>query len=159
MERNDFPGFIYYESGLSPRDCIAKIVEQPYVFRLDGCEEATFDATVVTESRLLITFTGGQYGRKPHTQYIVDFTEDGGKTAISFRFFKENFDFPPCTPLSHIDLFMQKKVCAVRTHWEPHPIDPAYAASVNKLSSFVIRWVIGFAVFMILFFAIIMWMN
>lgn len=124
MKRNDFPFVATYKSSLSPEACVAGILSAPHEYDVDFAAKAFYEAEAVSESRLLVTFTGGQFERAHRTQYRVDFEAESEQTLITFHFLHETLNAPPATQLSWIDSFMSQKAQAERVQWERYHFDP-----------------------------------
>lgn len=152
MKRNDFPFVATYKSSLPPEACIAGILSAPHQYDVEFAGKAFYEAEVVSESRLLVTFTGGQFERAHRTQYRVDFEAESEQTLITFHFLHETLDSPPATQLSRIDSFMNQKALAERVQWERDHVDPPgvekYYAQSYTLEKVLVA--IGVSVFVIL---------
>lgn len=107
-----------YDTDLSVRVCVQRILEQPWEYECEWGTPLWYECQAVSPSRLLITFTGGQFRKIKRTQYYADFVERNGRTMIMMRFCKELFNSSPFTIPSDIDLFMIQKINAVRIREE-----------------------------------------
>lgn len=105
---------LYYESKYNMQECIVQINKGAHQFM---CERGTllrYSSAKISDSQMLITFTGGQFRKIVRTEYLMEFLQKDDHTLIILRFQKEFLGLPPMTPLSDVDLFMAQKANAIR---------------------------------------------
>ena len=105
---------VYYESAYSINECILQITKEPQNYDCKWGTELWYEAKRISDRRVLITFTGGQFRKRVHTQYLMDFQPQENYTLIILRFQNELLDLPPMTPPSDIDLCMKQRLNAIR---------------------------------------------
>ena len=106
--------FLYYESEYSLYECIMQIIKEPQQYDWKFGTKLWYEAEKISDTQVLIIFTGGQLRRMMRTQYIMEFLPQEHHTVIVLRFQKELLGLSPLTPLSDIDLCMKQKLNAVR---------------------------------------------
>lgn len=105
---------LYYESPNSVHECIIQITKDPQEYECKWGTALWYKATRISNTQVLITFTGGQFRKMMRTQYLMEFLPQECNTLIVLRFQKELFGLPPMTPPSDIDFCMKQKLNAVR---------------------------------------------
>ncbi len=105
---------LYYESAYSIHECILQITKEPHQYECKWGTELWYKAEKISDTQVLITFTGGQFRKMMHTQYLMEFLPQEQHTLVVLRFQKEMFGLPPMTLPSDIDLCMKQKLNAVR---------------------------------------------
>lgn len=103
-----------YATDLPVEVCVQRILQQPWEFFCEWGTSLWYECQAVSPTRIMITFTGGQFRKIKCTQYYADFVEQNGKTVITMRFYKELFNSSPFTIPSGIDSFMIQKNNAER---------------------------------------------
>lgn len=101
----------------SPKDvcaCIDEITKEPQQYVCEWGTELWYKANRISDTQVLITFTGGQFRKMMRTQYLMECFSEQSHTRITLRFQKELFGLPPMTHPSDIDLCMKQKLDAVR---------------------------------------------
>lgn len=105
---------LQYETVLPVELCIQQIISQPWTYGPDSLNELWYKCEKISESNLLVTFTGGRFRKIMRTQYLLVFSRHGENTNITMTFQKEMFGMPPMTHILDIDCFMEKKIGALR---------------------------------------------
>lgn len=105
---------LYYESMCNMQECILRIMEEPQRYSCERGTELWYQAEKISDNRIWITFTGGQFRKMMKTQYLMEFHPEPEHTSIVLRFQKELFGFPPMTSPLDIDRCMEQKINAVR---------------------------------------------
>ena len=105
---------LYYESAYNLHECIIQITKEPQQYECKWGTARWYKAERLSDTQVLITFTGGQFRRMMRTQYLMEFLPQENHTLIVLHFQKELFGLPPMTPYSDIDLCMRQKLNAVR---------------------------------------------
>jgi len=103
-----------YESPYNIHECIIHITKEPQQYECKWGTPLWYKANRISDTQVLITFTGGQFRKMMRTQYLMEFLPQEFHTLIVLRFQKELFGLPPMTPPSDIDLCMKQKLNAVR---------------------------------------------
>ena len=108
-----------FQTHLPVDECIERIIRTPWEFEdVWTGTSLWYNCQIISATRILITFTGGQFRRFRRTEYVVDFTPMNQVTAINVVFQKEIFGLPPMTALQELDAFMTQKLFAQRTGTE-----------------------------------------
>lgn len=105
---------LYYESAYTLHECITQIAKEPQQYECQWGTALWYKADRISDTQVLITFTGGQFRKMMRTQYLMEFLPQEHHTLIALRFQKELFGLPPMTHPSDIDLCMKQKLNAVR---------------------------------------------
>ena len=105
---------MYYESPNNIYECIIQITKEPRQYDCKWGTALWYKANRISDTQVLITFTGGQFRKMMQTQYLMEFLPQEHHTLIVLRFQKELFGLSPMTPPSDIDLCMKQKLNAVR---------------------------------------------
>lgn len=105
---------LYYESANNLHECIMQITKEPQQYDCKWGTALWYKAERVSDTQVLITFTGGQFRKMMRTQYLMEFLPQEHHTLIVLRFQNELFGLPPMTHPSDIDLCMKQKLNAVR---------------------------------------------
>lgn len=103
-----------YESPYNVHECINHITKAPQQYECKWGTPLWYKASSISDTQVIITFTGGQFRKMMRTQYLMEFTPQEHHTLIVLHFQKELFGLPPMTPPSDIDLCMNQKLNAVR---------------------------------------------
>ena len=104
-----------FQTHLPVNDCIERIISMPWEFRDPRYSTPLwYKCQMISATRLLITFTGGQFQRFRRTEYIVDFYTRGQQTVIEMYFHKEFLSLLPYTSTQDLDAFMSQKIMAKR---------------------------------------------
>ena len=103
-----------YESPYDWQECIIRLVKEPHQYECEWGTELWYKADVISNTQILITFTGGQFRKTMRTQYLMEFLPQERHTLIVLRFQKELLGLPPMTLPSEIDLCMKQKLDAMR---------------------------------------------
>lgn len=103
-----------YQTELPAFECIHRISHLPWKYRDEWGTDLWYKCEVISDTRLLVIFTGGQFRKAKRTQFFLDFVVERGNTLVIMSFYKEMFGLPPMTPLGDIDRFMNQKISAVR---------------------------------------------
>ena len=105
---------LYYESTYNLHECIIQITKEPQQYDCKWGTALWYKAERLSDTQVLITFTGGQFRKMMRTQYLMDFQPQENYTLIILRFQNELLDLPPMTPPSDIDLCMKQRLNATR---------------------------------------------
>lgn len=105
---------LYYESMYTLQECVIQITKEPQQYDCEWGTALWYKAERISNTQVLITFTGGQFRKMMRTQYLMEFISQENHTLIILRFQKELFGLPPMTPPSDIDLCMEKRLNATR---------------------------------------------
>lgn len=105
---------LIYKSELPIHLCINKIYTKPWIYACRFGTELWYKCEIISDNKMIITFTGGQFRRIMRTQYILEFIEDENNTKIIMTFQNEILGLPALTPKSDIDLFMKQKLDATQ---------------------------------------------
>jgi len=105
---------LYYESPNNVYECTIQITKEPQQYESEVGTALWYKAERISDTQVLITFTGGQFRKMMHTQYLMEFLPQECHTLIVLRFQKELLGLPPMTPPSDIDLCMKQKLNALR---------------------------------------------
>lgn len=105
---------LYYESPNNLYECIIQITKEPQQYDCKWGTALWYKTNRISDTQVLITFTGGQFRKMMQTQYLMEFLPQEHHTLIVLRFQKELLGLPPMTPPSDIDLCMKQKLNAVR---------------------------------------------
>lgn len=103
-----------YESPNNAYECINQITKEPQQYECKWGTALWYKTNRISDTQVLITFTGGQFRKMMSTQYLMEFLPQESHTLIVLRFQKELLGLPPMTPPSDIDLCMKQKLNAVR---------------------------------------------
>ena len=117
LVRSDFTKMnepLSYESSYNLHECIMKITEEPQQYECKWGTALWYKAERISDTKVLITFTGGQFRKMMRTQYIMEFIPREQHTQIVLHFKKEMLGLPPMTNPLDIDLCMKQKINAVR---------------------------------------------
>ena len=106
--------YLVYHTVLSVSDCIKSISRTPWEFECKWGTALWYECERISGTQLLVTFTGGQFRKAVHTQYLMEFGIDGGETVITVRFYRESLGLPPMTPPGDIDRFMKQRINAIK---------------------------------------------
>lgn len=104
-----------YTSAYDPQECIVRITKEPQQYECELGTPLWYQAERISDTRVLITFTGGQFRKMMRTRYIMDLLPQENHTQIILSFQNELLGMPPMTPPSDIDLCMAQRLNAVRT--------------------------------------------
>lgn len=105
---------LYYESPNNLHECIIQITKEPQQYECEWGTALWYKTNRVSDTQVLIIFTGGQFRKMMRTQYLMEFLPKECHTLIVLRFQKELLGLPPMTPPSDIDLCMKQKLNAIR---------------------------------------------
>ena len=105
---------LYYESPNNLYECIIQITKEPQQYKCNLGTALSYKTNRISDTQILITFTGGQFRKMIRTQYLMEFLPQERNTLIVLRFQKELLGLPPMTPPSDIDLCMKQKMNAAR---------------------------------------------
>lgn len=105
---------LHYESAYDLHECIAQITKEPQQYECQWGTALWYKADRISNTQVLITFTGGQFRKMMRTQYLMEFLPQEHHTLIILQFQKELFGLPSMTHPSDIDLCMKQKLNAVR---------------------------------------------
>ena len=105
---------LQYQTTLPVEQCIQQIITKPWIYGPDPLNELWYKCDKISDSSLLVTFTGGCFRKITRTQYIVDFSKQEDGTHIAMTFKKEMLGLPPMTLVRDIDCFMETKISASR---------------------------------------------
>ena len=105
---------LYYESMYNTQECIMRIIKEPQRYSCKRGTELWYKAEKISDTQIWITFTGGQFRKMMHTQYLMELHSEAEHTSIVLRFQKELFGLPPMTSPLDIDCCMEQRVNAVR---------------------------------------------
>lgn len=105
---------LYYESAYNVHECIIQITTEPQRYNCKWGTSLWYKAERISDTQVLITFTGGQFRKMMRTQYLMEFLPQEHNTLIVLCFQKELFGLPPMTHPSDIDLCMKQKLNAIR---------------------------------------------
>lgn len=105
---------LYYDSPNNLYECIIQITKEPQQYDCKWGTALWYKTNRISDTQVLITFTGGQFRKMMQTQYLMEFLPQEHHTLIVLRFQKEMLGLPPMTPPSDIDLCMKQKLNAVR---------------------------------------------
>lgn len=109
---------VKYRSELSVLECMHNLMRQPWEFGDKfGIYVSWYECTKVSESQLLLVYTGGKFQKMRRTQFIVDFTPEQDTTLITMQFTKDLFGLPPMTHPNNIDPLMEERCKAVRVEF------------------------------------------
>lgn len=114
---------LYYESPNNVYDCILKIMKKPQQYASKWGTALWYKANRLSDTQVLITFTGGRLRKMMRTQYLMEFFPQTNQTLIALRFQKELlglFGLPPMTNPLDIDLCMKQKLNAERRAYKWH---------------------------------------
>ena len=103
-----------YQSELPVKECIQKISAQPWEYKSNSGDALWYKCEMVSDTRLLVVFTGGQYRKAMRSQFFIDFMVEEGNTIVTMCFIKDLFGLPLMTPMNDIDCFMKQKINAIR---------------------------------------------
>ena len=103
-----------YESTYTLQECIRQITKEPQQYTCNWGTPLRYRAQKISQTQVLITFTGGQFRKLMRTQYLMELLPQEKHTQITLRFQKELFGLPPMTHPSDIDRCMEQKINAVR---------------------------------------------
>lgn len=103
-----------YESAYTLLECIRQITKEPQQYTCKWGTPLRYRAEKISQTQVLITFTGGQFRKMMRTQYLMELLPQENHTQIILRFQKELFGLPPMTHPSDIDRCMEQKINAVR---------------------------------------------
>lgn len=103
-----------YESMYSLLDCITQITKEPQQYESKWGTALWYNAEKLSDTQVLITFTGGQFRKIMRTQYLMELLPQEHHTLIVLHFQKELLGLPPMTHPFDIDLCMKQKLNAVR---------------------------------------------
>ena len=104
-----------YESPSNVYDCIAKITKKPQQYASKWGFALRYKANKLSDTQVLITFTGGRFRKMMRTRYLMEFLPQGNHTRIVLWFQKELLGLPiPMTSPLDIDLCMKQKLNAER---------------------------------------------
>jgi hypothetical protein len=107
-------GYVF-QTELPLRDCMERITSLPWEFEdVWSASSLWYTCQAVSPTRLLITFTGGQFRRARRTEYMMDFMVMEQTTVIEVKFQKEMLGLPPMMTAEELDAFMRQKVQAER---------------------------------------------
>ncbi|MBR2890732.1 MAG: hypothetical protein IKC09_10710 [Oscillospiraceae bacterium] len=104
----------YYDSPLAVDVCMLRIEAMPREYFCDWGTALWYQCERITDGKMLVTFTGGQFRKAKNTQYILEFTSQDNGTLVHMRFIKDLFSMSPLTLVTDIDLFMMQKLEARR---------------------------------------------
>ena len=105
---------LYYESMYNLQECIMRMIQEPQGYSCKWGTELWYKAEKISDTQVWITFTGGQFRKMTHTQYLMEFHPNAEHTSIVLRFQKELLGLPPMTSPLDIDRCMEQKISAVR---------------------------------------------
>ncbi len=105
---------LYYESPNNVYECIIQITKEPQQYDCKWGTHLRYKAESISDTQVLITFTGGQFRKMMRTQYLMELLPQAEHTSVILRFQKELFGLPPMTPPSDIDLCMEQRLNAIR---------------------------------------------
>ena len=105
---------LYYESPNNVLECIIRITKEPQQYKCGWGTALWYKTKIITDTQILITFTGGQFRKMMRTQYLMEFIPQECHTLIVLRFQREMLGLPPMTLPSDIDFCMNQKLNAIR---------------------------------------------
>ena len=104
-----------FQTHLPLNKCVERITSTPWEFEdVWSASSLWYTCQAVSPTRLLITFTGGQFRRSRRTEYTMDFMVMEQTTVIEVKFQKEMWGLPPMMTAQELDSFMNQKLLAVR---------------------------------------------
>lgn len=103
-----------YRTEMHVHECIQRISNLPWRYRDKWGTDLWYKCEMISDSQLLVIFTGGQFRKVKRTQFLLDFVQEQGSTIVIMRFYKELFGLPSMTPPGDIDSFMKEKINATR---------------------------------------------
>lgn len=90
-------------------------MQEPKTFGKNPCNLENYKCDRISDTQILVTFTGCRFGRARKTQYLFHFLISLKCTEIVLEFKHELFGFPlPYTSIFLIDEFMREKIQAYR---------------------------------------------
>lgn len=105
---------LYYESMYNLQECVMQIMKEPQRYYCKLGTDLWYKAEKISDTQVLIAFTGGQFRKMMRTQYLMEFFPQIEHTTIVLRFQKELFGLPPMTSPLDIDRCMEQRIKAVR---------------------------------------------
>lgn len=107
-----------YKTSYSPQECVERITKDPQEFKSKRGWCLWYHAETISDTQLLLTFTGGHCRRELRTQYRMKLCPQEDHTLVVLRFQKELMNLPPMTPPQDLDLCMEQKLNASRIDTE-----------------------------------------
>ena len=105
---------LVYESPNNVHECITQVTKEPQQYECKWGTELWYKAEKISDTHVLITFTGGQFRKIMRTEYLMEFIPQEHHTLVVLHFLEELFGLPPMTSPLDIDLCMMQKLNAVR---------------------------------------------
>lgn len=104
-----------YQSPYTLSECINQITKEPHQYECKWGTPLWYKVHKISDTQLLITFTGGQFRKMMRTEYLMELSKQDNCTQIVLCFQNEMLGLPPMTSPSDIDLFMNQKLKGHRT--------------------------------------------
>ena len=105
---------LVYHSSLPVKSCVEKILLEPWTYQCRWGTELWYKCEKVSETQLIIIFTGGQFRKAMRTEFNVELLEQDQSTKIIMFFQKDLFGLVALTHPKDIDLFMHQRIDAHR---------------------------------------------